>query len=66
MAIDVGKVCSPERASPVMKRAHQKAHLRIWFILGPPLLGIIYFAVNLRPDTPVNDILPANLSTEAE
>ncbi len=49
-----------------MKRAHQKAHLRIWFILGPPLLGIIYFAVNLRPDTPVNDILPANLSTEAE
>lgn len=49
-----------------MKRAHQKAHLRIWFILGPTLLGIIYFAVNLRPDTPINDILLADLSTGAE
>lgn len=49
-----------------MKRAHQKAHLLIWFVLGPALLAVIYFAVNLRPDTPVNDTLPASLSAEAE
>lgn len=47
-----------------MKRTHRPAHKLIWLILAPVLAAIILIALNVRPDAPVNDTLPAPLSEE--
>lgn len=48
-----------------MKRAHRKAHLATWVILGPVMLAILAFAVLNRPSAPVNDALPDALIEDA-
>jgi hypothetical protein len=47
-----------------MKRAHRTAHRLIWLILGPALAGLLWLAVTVRPDDPVNPALPDALPHE--
>ncbi|MEO0607783.1 MAG: hypothetical protein AAFY82_06095 [Pseudomonadota bacterium] len=48
-----------------MKRAHRTSHLVMWLVLAPVLLGLLWLALLVRPDAPVNDPLPEALIEEA-
>ncbi len=41
-----------------MKRGHRKWHKRIWLLLGPILFVLLGLDLSLRPDAPVNNVLP--------
>ncbi|MFN3214618.1 MAG: hypothetical protein ACE37M_16045 [Henriciella sp.] len=48
-----------------MKRAHRRAHIAIWAILGPVMLWIVVLAILGRPGEPTNETLPEALIEEA-
>ena len=65
MAYHVEEAAHPKGAAGLMKRAHRKAHLFIWLILGPVMIATLLFAVLHRPAEPVNQELPEILLLEA-
>ncbi len=48
-----------------MKRVHRKTHLFLWIFLAPVMIATLFFAVQHRPDAPVNEALPDILLEEA-
>lgn len=48
-----------------MKRAHRSVHRLAWLVLAPVFVFIIWLALAVRPDAPVNETLPAALIEEA-
>ena len=48
-----------------MKRAHRKTHILLWLIIAAVMVATLFFAVQHRPDAPVNDALPDILIEEA-
>lgn len=48
-----------------MKRSHRTMHRLVWLLLAPALAAIIFVALQVAPDEPVNDALPAELLLEA-
>ena len=49
-----------------MKRQHRARHKVLWLLLPPVMAAVIWFAVDLRPEEPVNDALPGGLIAETE
>ncbi len=45
-----------------MMQAHRHWHLGLWLVLGPLMLAVMWLALSLRPEAPVNDTLPAGLT----
>ncbi len=48
-----------------MKHQHRRRHLIIWLILPLVMVATLWFAVQVRPDAPTNERLPASLIQEA-
>lgn len=44
-----------------MKRQHRRRHLITWLILPPVLAAILWLAIQVRPDAPLNETLPSSL-----